>query len=1784
MEKDYKSQLAYLDFLRDEITEQLPELDIIEVENRIKQYCDSLNKLDEIKNMYVEECLKSDIERNQTLEWVTQQKPVFKSLTELKSVLDETLRGLKTTVYQNSLKERQNLENDKTQLAIESERRLAEARQKFNVAVNDDLTKLTMERHDTDKEFHDKNVELRNNGSATSVKPTVRLQKLSLTPFSGDVTDYVRFSAQFETEIDKTNLDEITKLNYLLSLTKGKPRDDISGLPHNIDGYKMAKSILQQKYGKDSVVFKTLVLELENLPSIRYVYQKREINDFSQRFSKIVRTLTTMGKISSVDGNVHSVFSRLGPLRENLAATNDDWESWSLTKLAEELEKYVDRNNLSGKWSNDYKSDKNSQSERHKQLDRRGQSNRNNQYDRDKSTMFYNNGDNKDMDIKNRCVFCNYTNHQAKDCLKVLDLAKRREIVQSKKLCYVCLREGHMANKCKAKRCEKCDRSHHVAVCDRSEKTSIPVRDFSEKSMGMLQKLGSIHPTALVEVNGIPARILFDTGSSSSYICTDILTRLGEKPVRSEFKVIEQLYKGIVKRKVEIYKIKIKSRILDYEINVEVGNTGKDILTFLQNYDISRLKRKYPRIKNLMFSDEHEKGEKLPVHIILGARDFNKMKIPEPPIILKDNDLVVEMTKLGWIISGGGHISPSYDENTFFLSSEAQFDSMTKIDLLGISDATENNADFHEKFMEKLVQNENGRYVAPLPWKRDVIELPHNKEIALNRLHKNTNRLVKLNKLSEYDDIMREQIETGVLEKVPKCDSLGRVHYIPHQAVIKESSESTKLRVVYDCSAKLRTGEPSLNDCLECGPPLQPHLFDILMRIRSYKFLITGDICKAFHQICLVNKDIDAQRLFWYSDLPNRVIEEYRFTRVIFGCNSSPYILGATLQKHFNKYKDRYPETIESLLANTYVDDILAGGSLISDLEKFKRESISIMGDAQMELHKWHSNARSLELENGSDSMINITPDDQEESQKAKILGMSWDKTQDTISINLWGKEANETKITKRNILSFVHSIYDLLGLASPVTILGKVIFSKTCLQKLRWDQQVPEDIAQDWIKYVHQLKRYPVITFPRYIMTNRATDIEMHGFSDASFTAICAMVYIVWNEDNTTKSFLLVSKCRVAPKETSVPRLELIGALMLSRLMHHCKGNLQNFAFSRIVAWTDSTTVLCWLQSKGTYSRYVRNRVDKIKEMPLKWLHCPTADNPADIGSRGCYPNKIGDIWFYGPKWIGDNDKWPEQPQIVESIDSELELSKQRDKEIVMMEVACDKEGPLHFLLNKPYMKMLRITAYVFRFFRRAQGEDSLSTEEIENSEMFWIKYAQRSINIDEEQNNLENRDGIYYIAGRILGYNPILIPRVHPLAKSLVINAHKKTLHGGASTIMAHIRKRFWIPQLRVLAKSVVHSCEKCKRYRVKPLAPPKTGKMPVFRTEFSPPFTVVGVDFAGPILYKLGQNDNHIPGNNKCYIALFTCATTRAVYLKLCKSQTQEEFQHILKEFVTRRGIPKTIVSDNAKTFHATSEWLKLIKTDKDLNNFVIREGIKWKFNMSRAPWWGGFFERLIGITKRALSKSIGKGFLSFQELENVLFDIENFMNNRPLTYQGEELEKPALTPNMFLRGNDSVSMEEDLDKLVENIDITRRLAHIERCKNKLRYRWLDEYLHALQERHKIKSGESEGQPTIGAIVLLKEDVKDKAQWRIARVTKELKGKDEQIRGYELKLGNGYTIQRPVQLVCPLELQAEVKEDLEAKVSIQPERDRPERSAKDIAKAKIQIMSENEDYHMI
>ena len=313
---------------------------------------------------------------------------------------------------------------------------------------------------------------------------------------------------------------------------------------------------------------------------------------------------------------------------------------------------------------------------------------------------------------------------------------------------------------------------------------------------------------------------------------------------------------------------------------------------------------------------------------------------------------------LGWIITGKSMLSGTETEKGFFLkSSQDEFKQMCSQEVLGLTDNSDEQGLLHEDFKNQLQRLDDGTYSTRLPWKsHQPAPLPLNKGLTLKRLQSTTRKLERMGKLDEYHTVMEQQLEEGILELVPEVHSGKVIHYIPHQAVIREEAESTKMRIVYDCSAKQNPQAPSLNDCLEVGPPLQPAIFDILLRNRMKPFCITGDIKKAFLHIKISPEDRDALRLLWYDNLKERNIVQYRFTRVIFGSGPSPYILGATLEKHIGQYEEKYPNTVNELLQNTYVDDVQSGGDGKEELLKFKEEATQIMNEGGFQLHKWHSN------------------------------------------------------------------------------------------------------------------------------------------------------------------------------------------------------------------------------------------------------------------------------------------------------------------------------------------------------------------------------------------------------------------------------------------------------------------------------------------------------------------------------------------------------------------------------------------------------------------------------------------------------------------------------------------------------------------------------------------------------------------------------------------------------------------------------------------------------------
>ena len=287
------------------------------------------------------------------------------------------------------------------------------------------------------------------------------------------------------------------------------------------------------------------------------------------------------------------------------------------------------------------------------------------------------------------------------------------------------------------------------------------------------------------------------------------------------------------------------------------------------------------------------------------------------------------------------------------------------------------------------------------------------------------------------------------------------------------------------------------------------------------------------------------------------------------------------------------------------------------------------------------------------------------------------------------------------------------------------------------------------------------------------------------------------------------------------------------------------------------------------------------------------------------------------------------------------------------------------------------------------------------------------------------ENVEGIV-CRGRIEGPHPVFIPPDSLLAKKLIFQDHKNTLHGGLVLTMTKVRSNYWIPTLRKLTKTVVRKCYGCKRFK----SLPYLGPLPNDGTEQVMPFQVIGTDFVNPIHYRAKTKKEQ-----KAYILIFSCSVSRAVHLELISNTTTKEFVKCLKRLVARRGKPTTIYSDNAKSFQAAAKWLKQIIKSEQLHEHLTKENINWKFNLPKAPWWGGHFERLIGVIKQALYKSLGRTSLRWSKLEEVLLDVEINMNNRPLTYIEEDIQRPILTPNSMILGRDTNMVDGNMIEEVE-----------------------------------------------------------------------------------------------------------------------------------------------------
>ena len=1205
----------------------------------------------------------------------------------------------------------------------------------------------------------------------------------------------------------------------------------------------------------------------------------------------------------------------------------------------------------------------------------------------------------------------------------------------------------------------------------------------------------------------------------------------------------------------------------------------------IENPNYKDLLKRYSHLAGVKLRDESVKPS-LPVHLILGSGDFAKIKTETAPRLGKKvNDPVAELTKLGWILYSPGEEDELAHMN-LIKSVNTDYEKLVSMDVLGIKDEQEEN--LIEEFGEQLVRKQDGSYVTGLLWKAVKPKLDTNEARSKARLASTLKKLVRdPEKLQAYNEIMETQLKEGIIEEVTSdmVTDKEKQFFIPHKMVVKAEAETTKNRIVYDASAKASDHSSSLNDCLETGPKLQNQIWDILVNNRFKPVTITADLKQAFLQIWIREADRNFLQFHWIKDVYTQEIKVFRFTRALFGLVQSPFILGATIKHHLQKMREKYPDVTSEIERELYVDDLIHGEYTVEKGKRFKPVACDIFKDANFVLHKWHSNVP--ELEEVSNEEVNSERDEKSYAKQklittptsdVRLLGIPWDKKDDTLSIRIPQLDVIDTK---RGVLKYLASIYDPLGFLSPITLKGKLIFRDLCDSKYTWDQPLNGDFLKRWIDFKSSLPSEA--TLPRSVVKEKREldSVDLHVFCDASKSGVAAAIYAVTQQGDVQNQGLIAAKSRL-PKKTTIPRLELTAAHMGANMWSNLKSCLKDVKIRRSVVWSDSTVALHWIHGNGDlYKQFVRNQVKKISDLNVdEWRHVPGTMNPVDIGSRGGSYNELDDTWWKGPEWLSDESRWPAPVTTASTEDSNCELKRQT-KEILAMATTQEDENCAEKLIEKfQFKKTVRIVAWMLRFKNNCLKENRrsgpLSTEEWNWAKLLLIKKTQEESELTPlfqkhkaQLNLIKGEDNIYRCHGRIQGEKPIYLPTYSKLTERLVMAAHMATLHGGVGLTMTHVRENYWIPRLRQLAKRMRSNCYGCKRYQVRALLKVKPAPLPQDRTTGWRPFQVIGLDYAGPFSYKKSANTE-----GKAYILLYSCSLTRAVYLELVRGQSSEDFLPSLKRMIARRGRPEKIYSDNFSTFVSAAKWLKKAVNSEEVNDFLATQDIKWQFNLSRAPWWGGQFERMVGIVKAALYKTIGKAVLKWDELVEVLLDVETTVNNRPLSYVEEDVEMPILTPNVMAFGLPNHIPEEDVSE-IDDKDLRKRAKYLKKCKDDIWRRWREEYLRGLRERHNLAHPEQKNVLSVGDVMLIKGEEKNRSKWKMGIVTSLITGRDGEVRGATLRAGRAY-LERAVEHLYPMELHCDIERTNAGEASVA---ERPTRNAARVAASRIRDCFDNE-----
>ena len=1612
-------------------------------------------------------------------------------------------------------------------------------------------------------------------------QPHIKLPPLHLPKFSGDIQGWPEFISLFDSSIhNSVSLQDSQKLQYLLSCLSGEPKTMVSSISIVNENYEVVRTLLKARYENQRVLISTLLKRLTSLDKV-HADNLVELKKFRSNYSAVLESLKTM-RVSIENWDPLLIHLLVQLFDKTLRR---EWEDKLSGKTEfpklQFLDSFLDdRIHICEVMAVD--TPKTQKVEAAKTPRSPG--------DFHKKTVHH--GSTNDVKPL-KCLLCSQ-NHSLSKCSKFLSFSPKQRYDQARSLnlCLNCLSSSHRVAECFSEfTCRTCHKKHHSllhftqgqrAPSDqagaKAEKSADSVVKSSPLIDGKEVRVTSHHgissnghvllATACLVLVGpqgqrLVSRALIDQCSEASFISESLVHTA---KLRRHWSPV------VVSGVGDPEGTRVKGRVtLDVHSQVEPGcrlNLEALILPRITSYVPPTLSLdSYTELSTLELADP-QLGEAHRIDMLIGA-DYYAQLIREGLIRIGDK-LVAQNTIFGWIISGTVGSSASrrtitvHHTVTDELSAQLRaFWELEEIVRVPVLTAEEQRCE--DYFAATTTRDASGRFIVRLPFKIGCNrrQLGRSEYIARaslcsqrRKLDSNDSfRALNSDFLSEYETLGHMSLISGD----PGAET-GRV-FLPHHGVLREDKVTTKLRVVFNASATTSSGK-SLNDVLAIGPKLQTDITGVLLKWRMHRFVFNADIEKMFRQILVHPQDRCLQNILWY-DSQLETIHRYQLNTVTYGTGPAPYLSMRVIRELANQARDVAPLASAVLVDNIYVDDVMFGADSRDLLLETKRQVVETLQSGCLTLRKWASNDPDL-LE-APDQVDQAGPPIDEGGALVKLLGVGWAPTDDTLVISptLLSSEAN----TKRKILSEIFGLFDPLGFLSPIVIRAKSFMQSLWLKSLGWDDRLPSDLQRHWSDIAADISALKEFRLNRWVHHSpHIKRAELVGFCDASILAYSAVVYLrIVDEEDSCFIHFIMAKSKVAPvKTTSIPRLELCGAVLLKDLVLHVN-SLIGVKIDSIGCYSDSQIVLAWLdRTPSTWTTFVSNRVSAIQtELPeAVWRHVRSKENPADLNSRGISSVDFdsNELWWQGPAWLSH----PDRAENSETLEADTEEERRK---ITAHLAGRLKNSVLEVVDHySSWDKIVRIVAYVVRFVslcrrRNTRGDlNTFSAYEIDESKRIILTLSQQvvfsserdsllkgvPVNPKSKLNQLDpyiDEYGLIRVGGRLnsaymqnAAKHPVVLSN-DALSTKVIRYTHLVARHGGLTLTLSLLRENYWVVHARGRVKYAIRTCVICKR--VNPtLATQLMGDLPSERCTPSRPFTHAGVDYAGPLKYRSAKGRGH--STQKAWIVIFVCLSTKAVHLDLVTDYSSKAFLATLDRFVARRGLPATIFSDNGTTFQGADRELQLafrsILQSEDVTMKFAVEGLVWKFIPPGAPHFGGLWEAGVKSVKGHLSRLMSDFSPTYEELYTILCGIEACLNSRPLVPLHDDIESlDALTPGHFLIGSTILAAPKRLD-LNETVCLTDRWKQVALLVGSFWKRWRNEYLHTLQARSKWTRPEAD--VAVGDLVTIRTPNVPPITWPLARVIETFPGNDGRVRVVKVKTSRSEFV-RPITQICVIPL---------------------------------------------